>query len=145
MSFKVQIFSPYMFISPLFGDGSSLYSCMSKELLTSLGLYKRQQQSFQPKAETQIECGVFFQWLLNSFGTVFLKIPGLWEGKWGEWRFLMGCLFYFNAFLKKVWNSLRDFSWRLNLNPFTKQTLPSSSSYIILATSRKGEKCKGSD
>lgn len=33
-------------------------------------------------------CGVFFQWLLNSFGTVLLKIPGLWEGKWGQQRLL---------------------------------------------------------
>lgn len=66
-----------IFISPLLGDGSSLHSCLSKELLTSLGLYKIQQQSFQPKAETQIECRVFFQWLLDSFGTVFLGIPGV--------------------------------------------------------------------
>lgn len=31
-------------------------ACLSEERLTSLGLYKMQQQSFQPNAETQIEC-----------------------------------------------------------------------------------------
>lgn len=57
---------------------ASVKSFSRQELLTSLGSYKMQLQSFQPNAKTQIECWeCFSKGLLDSFGPLFLKIPGL--------------------------------------------------------------------
>jgi len=59
---------PHICVPPLSGDGSSLHSFPHKSGSLPQGLNKMLQQSFQTKAETQIECWVFFQVLPDSFG-----------------------------------------------------------------------------
>lgn len=81
--------------------------------------------------ETQI---VFFQWLLESFGPVFFKIPGLWDGKKREpWK--MGCLFYFHYSSLSTTLAVHN-SRALNLNPFTKQIIFISAWYGLAVLSR---------
>lgn len=46
----------------------------------------------------KLSVGVLFQCVLDRFGPAFLKIPGLWDRKRGEWRIV--CPFYFHFFLK---------------------------------------------
>lgn len=67
-------------------------ACLSKDLLTSLSLYKMQQPSFQPNAETQVEC-FSTGWLI---ALAVYKVLPLWDGEGGQWT---GILCYFHLFI----------------------------------------------